>query len=66
MIATIANVNLQAENPTIIWTLSTIGNFTVRSMYRYLVKNNDIMAPKNWRVKLPLKIKIFLWFLKKA
>jgi len=66
LIATIANVNLQAGNDTITWTLSTSGNFTVRSMYRYLITNHIKVTHEIWRVKLPLKIKIFLWFLKKG
>jgi hypothetical protein len=35
-------------------------------MYRYLITNDIKVTQEIWRVKLPLKIKIFLWFLKKG
>jgi len=35
-------------------------------MYRYLITNHIKVTQEIWRVKLPLKIKIFLWFLKKG
>ena len=57
LIATIANVNLQAEKDTIIWTSSKSGSFTVGSMYRYLISNDIIVTQEIWRVKLSLKIK---------
>ncbi|WVZ83882.1 LOW QUALITY PROTEIN: hypothetical protein U9M48_030978 [Paspalum notatum var. saurae] len=45
------------------WNLHKTGSFTVRLMYKALINNNirDI-----WRARLPLKIKIFMWYLKKS
>jgi hypothetical protein len=34
-------------------------------MYNHLVNNRVKVTQEIWRMKLPLKIKIFLWFLKK-
>ncbi|WVZ85024.1 hypothetical protein U9M48_031988, partial [Paspalum notatum var. saurae] len=47
--------------------VSKHGCFTVNSMYRHLV--NQTALPLNkflWKLKLPLKIKIFVWFLFKG
>jgi hypothetical protein len=66
LIATIVNINLQAGKDTITWTLSKSGTFTVKSMYKYLINNDIKVTQEIWHVKLPLKIKIFLWFLKRA
>jgi hypothetical protein len=35
-------------------------------MYKYLVNNGIKVTQKIWHMKVPLKIKIFLWFLKKG
>jgi hypothetical protein len=35
-------------------------------MYRYLFINDIKVTQEIWRVKLPLTIKIFIWFLKKG
>jgi hypothetical protein len=35
-------------------------------MYNHLVNNGVKVTQEIWRMKLPLKIKIFLWFLKKG
>jgi hypothetical protein len=46
---------------------STSEQFTVRSMYNTILNEN--IMPNNrllWRIKLPLKVKIFLWFLFKG
>lgn len=38
----------------------------VRSTYRYVITNDFKVTKEIWRVRQPLKIKIFLWFLKKG
>jgi hypothetical protein len=35
-------------------------------MYKYLVHNGIKITENIWQMKVPLKIKIFLWFLKKV
>lgn len=57
----IVNVNLQAGKDTITWTLSKNG-FVVRS----IISDDIKVTQEIWSVKLPLKIKIFIWFLKKG
>jgi hypothetical protein len=49
-----------------IWKLNELGVFTVKSMYLDLVEGHTIFLRKYlWKLKLPLKIKIFMWFLNK-
>ncbi|WVZ62477.1 hypothetical protein U9M48_012225 [Paspalum notatum var. saurae] len=63
--AKVMNLNLQEGNDYFKWHLHKSGIFSVRSMYRYLVNNGVKVSMEIWQTKLPLKIKIFLWYLKK-
>ena len=58
--------NLNEGRDTFIWNLNNNGLFSVTSMYKYLVNNGIKVTQKIWHMKVPLKIKIFLWFLKKG
>ena len=67
LVAKIAFVQLDNQNDSINWVLSKQGAFSVKSMYRYLV--NQISLPLNktlWKLRLPLKIKIFNWLVLKG
>jgi hypothetical protein len=60
-------VQLMDQRDTFHWTLHQHGHFTVRSMYKVLAANN--VMPQNhiiWKLKIPLKIKIFMWYLFKG
>jgi hypothetical protein len=49
------------------WQLTKNGFFTVRSMYLDALDTHPpFQHRKIWKWKLPLKIKIFLWFLQKG
>jgi len=56
--------NLNEGRDTFIWNLNNNGLFSVTSMYKYIVNNGIKVTQKIWHMKVPLKIKIFLWFLK--
>jgi hypothetical protein len=57
-------VNLNDEQDLFVWELTTNGKFTVKSMYEDLMSDNTPYLRKYlWKVKVPLKIKIFMWFL---
>ena len=46
------------------WGLTTSGKFTVNSLYLdYLSDNTRFLRKYIWKMKVPLKIKIFMWFL---
>ena len=52
---------LSEERDKCVWTLTTCGEFTVRSMY-LLIKALQVRCPfrKLWFIKVPLKITVFL------
>jgi hypothetical protein len=48
------------------WKLTSSGAFTVKSMYLDLLDGHTIFLKKYiWKIKVPLKIRIFMWFLHK-
>ena len=67
LVAKIANVQLIDQRDTFFWSRTQNGHFTVRSMYRTLIAR--LPAPHKkliWKLRLPLKIKIFIWYLQKG
>ena len=57
-------VNLNDEHDRFVWELTTNGKFTVKYMYEDLMSDHTPYLRKYlWKVKVPLKIKIFMWFL---
>jgi hypothetical protein len=58
------SVQLSDEPDKFIWNLTTNGVFTVKSMYEDLINGHTTFLRKYlWRLKISLKIKIFMWFL---
>ena len=55
------------QHDQLVWRWSTSGMFTVHYFYAWLdyggVPNNTFITI--WQAKIPLKIKIFLWLVKK-
>ena len=46
------------------WNLTQNGTFTVKSMYEDLMNGHTKYLQKYlWKLKMPLKIKVFMWFL---
>jgi hypothetical protein len=66
LVTLISNFRLQEGNDRFKWNLCRDGTFSVRSMYLHRL---DSIAPYRnkaiWKLKIPLKIKIFLWLLNK-
>jgi hypothetical protein len=66
----LASVHLQDGHDVFRWSLHENGKFSVGSMYNALITpdipidkiNND----KLWKLKLPLRIKVFGWYLRKG
>jgi hypothetical protein len=57
-------VTLTPEPDKFIWNLNESGLFTVKSMYLDLMNGHTRFLRKYlWKMKIPLKIKIFMWFL---
>ena len=62
--ARLMEVNLSNEKDIFIWKLNPSGIFTVKSMYLDLMNGHARFLKKYlWKLKIPLKIKIFMWFL---
>jgi hypothetical protein len=57
-------VNLSNRQDKFVWKLTKSGVFTVKSMYVDLM-NEDVQFLHKflWKLKLPLNIKIFMWFI---
>ena len=61
LVAQITHVDLVDGLDNFIWNLTKSGLFTVRSFYLYLIDTHPPFRHKSiWKLKIPLKIKIFL------
>jgi hypothetical protein len=61
VVAMVVDVRLINQRDRFVWGLHQNELFSVKSMYRALPYNTLI-----WKLKLPLKIKVFLWYLYKG
>ena len=66
IVASVAFTNLNEGLDSFVWGLQKDGIFAVKSMYSYLVNNGVKVRPKNWHLKLSLRIKIFMWYFKRG
>lgn len=67
LVALVLNVNLVETEDRWKWNLGKHHIFSVKSMYRDILQAGKI--PENgvlWKLKVPLKVKIFLWYLQKG
>ena len=63
--ARLANITLNHERDKFKWNLDQAYVFTVKSHYLGLIHQNIPNTNKRiWKLKISLKIKIFLWYLK--
>jgi hypothetical protein len=59
-------MELNDLNDVFIWNLHQLGQYLVRSLYMALINNGTTHMNKQiWRLTVPLKIKIFMWHMKK-
>jgi hypothetical protein len=58
------SIHLSNEPEKFVWNLNESGLFSVKSMYLDLMNDHTRFLRKYlWKIKIPLKIKIFMWFL---
>ena len=58
-------VSLSNEPDRFVWNLTASGIFSVKSMYEDLMNGHARdLHTYLWKLKVPLKIKVFMWFLK--
>jgi hypothetical protein len=66
LVTMISNFRLQEGNDRFSWNLRKDGTFSVRSMYLHRLDSFAPYCNKGiWKLKIPLKIKVFLWLLNK-
>jgi hypothetical protein len=66
-VARVANTRLTNMEDKFIWGLHRNGIFLVKSMYLALISDNRVRPDLTiWKLMVPLKIKIFLWYLKRG
>ena len=66
IVVSLQDVNLHEQRDVFIWALHSSRSFSVKSMYAALINNGVRMSQDIWQIKIPTKIKIFLWYLKKG
>jgi len=63
----LTEIHLNEQPDVFIWLPLKSGLFSVKSMYVKLLDQNVLPIPRfHWKVKIPLKIKVFLWFMHKG
>jgi hypothetical protein len=62
LVLRIANIHLNKHPDVFRWTIRSDGKFSVSSMYQSLL-DSDIIPHNShlWKIRVPLKIKVFLW-----
>jgi hypothetical protein len=64
LVQRLMNVYLTTQPDTFTWKLTTSGSFTVKSLYLdYMNDHTRFLRKYLWKIKVPLKIRIFMWFL---
>uniref|UniRef100_A0A8I6Y312 Reverse transcriptase zinc-binding domain-containing protein n=1 Tax=Hordeum vulgare subsp. vulgare TaxID=112509 RepID=A0A8I6Y312_HORVV len=67
LVRRLMDISLSDYPDSIRWRLTTNGTFSVKSMYDHIIDTSPISKSMNiWKVKVPLKIKIFMWFVHKG
>jgi hypothetical protein len=62
----IIHVRLNDQVDVFLWNLHQNGKYTIHSLYLALINNGITHMNKQlWRLKVPLKIKIFMWYMEK-
>jgi hypothetical protein len=62
LVARVAHIRLINTEGKFLWDLHQTGIFSVKSMYNALICDNRVRYDISlWKLKIPLKIKIFMW-----
>jgi hypothetical protein len=66
LVRRIMHVRLNDQADVFRWNLHQNGQYTVKSLYLALINTGVTNMNKQlWKLKVPLKIKIFMWYLKR-
>ena len=66
IVSCLTYLNLQDILDVFTWSLHSTGQFSVKTMYAALINNGVRLSQEIWRAKMPMKIKIFMWYLKRG
>ena len=67
LVAKISHIELVDGPDHFRWSLTRSGLFSVRSLYLNIIDTHTPFRHRNiWKIKVPLEIKIFLWFLQRG
>ena len=67
LVSHLSTIVLSQERDEFKWNLDQTGIFSVKSHYLGLINQNTPNLNKRiWKLKAPLKIKIFLWYLRRG
>lgn len=67
MQACLNNVQVSTAPDNIRWAMEKSGEFTTKSFYKYMLNPVVSFTPMSemWKIKIPLKVKLFMWLLNK-
>jgi hypothetical protein len=58
------DVQMSSQPYAFVWKLTNSGSFTVKSLYLHYMNDHTVFLKKYiWKMKVPFKIRIFIWFL---
>jgi hypothetical protein len=67
LVTLVAYTNLNTNRDSFRWDLTANGLFTIQSLYQAILDNGVARDNKDfWKLKIPLKIKVFMWYLKRG
>jgi hypothetical protein len=67
LVTLVAYTNLTIIRDSFRWDLTANGLFYVQSLYQAILNNGMVRDNKDlWKLKIPLKIKVFMWYLKRG
>ncbi|WVZ61663.1 hypothetical protein U9M48_011501 [Paspalum notatum var. saurae] len=66
LVGRVMSLELREGRDVFRWDLNKKGLFSVRSMYKHLINNGLKVSQEIWRTKIPLKTKIFMWYIKRG
>jgi hypothetical protein len=66
LVARLVNISLVDGQDNFIWVLQKSGLFTVKSMYEHLINSGTKVSQEIWYMKIHLKIKVFMYYLKRG
>jgi hypothetical protein len=67
LVTTVVQVDLVEAEDQFVWNVNKNSVFSVKSMYTSLMLGKSVPEKcASWKLRVPLKTKIFLWYLKKG